>query len=311
MAKTSNWRGCSDIKMKYYNEWADPDLIAEIDGKTYTFNYWDIEDALWDMFLEDNGISERDTYDANKNISSEWEDKFSKYCQDYAYDYLEECVYSGYFDGIEDEDGASWHSRYEGCYPKKKSKKILNQKCGSKEGCSTKRKINTSSLKARTSDGKVFDNQDDAVIHQSVLGTGKIDYSLDDGETWDYEFGYPSGKGGWHRRSKKEGINAGVPNGGKGKFYELVDYFDVWGNAEDGWEVNNQSVWDDADDIYMSDDTTDTELIDYLKGIRYLNDNVKESDLYIDWGDGDFIEIFKADDMMPICSLRVNEYSRR
>ena len=114
---------------------------------------------------------------------------------------------------------------------------------------------------------------------------------------------------GSKKKSTKEGIGVGVKD--SGKYYELVDYFDVWGNEEDGWEVNNQTVWDGADDIYMSADTTETELIDYLKSIRYLDDNVKESDLYIDWGDGDFIEIFKADDMMPICSLRLNEYSRK
>jgi hypothetical protein len=136
MAKTSNWRGCSDIKMKYYNDWADPDLIAEIDGKTYTFNYWDIEDALWDMFLEYNDLTERDTYDARGNISAEYEDMFNEFCQSEAYAYLEDVVYGGYFDGIEDEDGGNWHSRYEGCYPKKKSKKskkVLNQGCYGKK----------------------------------------------------------------------------------------------------------------------------------------------------------------------------------
>ena len=106
-------------------------------------------------------------------------------------------------------------------------------------------------------------------------------------------------------RRKVEGINYGATSG---KYYDLVDYFDVWGNEEDGWEVNNQSV--EADDIFISDDTTDEELLDYLKGIRYFNQDVKLSDIYIDWGDGDFIEIFKADDMMPICSLRINEYSK-
>ena len=106
-------------------------------------------------------------------------------------------------------------------------------------------------------------------------------------------------------RRKAEGINYGATSG---KYYDLVDYFDVLGNEEDGWEVNNQTV--EADDIFISDDTTDEELLDYLKGIRYFNQDVKLSDIYIDWGDGDFIEIFKADDMMPICSLRLNEYSK-
>lgn len=137
MAKRSNWRGCPDVDMKFYNEWADPDLIIKYDGKEYSFNYGDIEDALWSMFLEDNGISERDTYDERGNISDEYEDKFSEYCQGYAYDYMVDLIYSGYFDGIEDDEGGDWHTRYEACGSKnkkssEKKKKMLNQGCGSK-----------------------------------------------------------------------------------------------------------------------------------------------------------------------------------
>ena len=109
MAKRSNWRGCSNIDMVYYNEWGDPDLVATIDGEKYEFNYYDIEDALWSMFLEDNGISEKDTYvPGTWNISDEYEQKFDEYCQSVAYDYLTEVLYGGYFA----EGSTSWHDRY-------------------------------------------------------------------------------------------------------------------------------------------------------------------------------------------------------
>lgn len=109
MARRSIWRGCDDIDMVYYNEWADPDLVATIDGQEYVFNYFDIEDALWSMFLEDNEISESDTYvPGTYDISDEWEQKFDKYCQLNAYSYLDDCIFGGYF-----ADGSySWHDRY-------------------------------------------------------------------------------------------------------------------------------------------------------------------------------------------------------
>jgi hypothetical protein len=105
MAKRhSNWRGCSDIDMIYYNDWADPDLVATIDGTEYAFNYWDIEDALWDWFLEDEGITERDT-ESDKDM---WDKKFNEFCQYNAYEYLKELLYSGYFA----EGSADWKDRY-------------------------------------------------------------------------------------------------------------------------------------------------------------------------------------------------------
>ena len=36
-------------------------------------------------------------------------------------------------------------------------------------------------------------------------------------------------------------------------FYTLINYFDVWGNAADGFEVNNQCI--ECDDLFkMWDD---------------------------------------------------------
>lgn len=125
----NKWRGCSNVLWQSNGAWGDPDIIADIDGKTYVFNYWDIEDALWDMFCEDNGY-DRAEVENDPSI----EDEFDLYCQSSAYDYLEDVVYGGYFDGIEDDEGGNWHTRYESCGSRKKSKKkkIINQGCGGK-----------------------------------------------------------------------------------------------------------------------------------------------------------------------------------
>lgn len=107
--KRSNWRGCPDIQMIWHGEWSDPDLATEIDGVEYKFNYSDIEDALWDWFLESEGITEKDTYvPGTWNISDEWEKKFDEYCQANAYDYLVDVLYGGYFA----EGSTDWKDRY-------------------------------------------------------------------------------------------------------------------------------------------------------------------------------------------------------
>ena len=85
--------------------------------------------------------------------------------------------------------------------------------------------------------------------------------------------------------------------------WSLVDYFDVWGNPEDGWEVNNLSI--EFDDLYLDPDITDEEIVDYLKSIGYFNKDVTMADLEIE-DSGDMIEFFKADDMMPLCRLQRN-----
>lgn len=90
-----------------------------------------------------------------------------------------------------------------------------------------------------------------------------------------------------------------------GQYFDLIDYFDVWGNEEDGWEVNDQAVVEEK--IWISDDTTEEELFNYLKDtVGYFNRNTKFSDVEIQWYDPDFIEIFQASDGCPICSLRLS-----
>ena len=70
---------------------------------------------------------------------------------------------------------------------------------------------------------------------------------------------------------------------------QLIDYFDVWGNEEDGYEVNNLA----KTDIYIEiDSVRDDEMDILIKLVEagYLNPQaVKE--LCINWLEEDFIEI--------------------
>jgi hypothetical protein len=86
--------------------------------------------------------------------------------------------------------------------------------------------------------------------------------------------------------------------------YRLINYFDVWGNAREGWEVNN--LCEDAI-VYFPDYPSKEEIIKKLKSIGWLKKSVRMASI-IDTGlgDGDFID-FEDRRGMPIFRLERNE----
>ena len=85
----NGYRGSKDIEFVWKGQWSDPELVY--DGKT--FNYWDIEDALWNMFLEENPQWTDDDSD-----NPECEDEFNRYVQYNGALYLDDVIAGGYFD---------------------------------------------------------------------------------------------------------------------------------------------------------------------------------------------------------------------
>ncbi len=100
--------------------------------------------------------------------------------------------------------------------------------------------------------------------------------------------------------NSSESINC-VGHNDPGQYYDLIDYFDVLGNEDDGWEVNNLGPIEEK--IWISDDITEDGLLDLLKDIGYLNKDVKLSDVIFDWEEPYFIEIMQAKDYYPIGRL--------
>ena len=82
--------------------------------------------------------------------------------------------------------------------------------------------------------------------------------------------------------------------------WSLINYFDVWGNEEDGYWVNNQCV--EFDDLVITSDATKQDLLDYLYNIEFFSTNNMD-DFEIDFQDDDWIEFFEARTMMPLCRL--------
>lgn len=76
--------GVPDVEFVYHGDWADPELIYQ--GKSY--DYYDIEDPMWEAYNEDFPAPK----DYNSDEYKEWEDRFDDYVRDNAYmvyDYLD------------------------------------------------------------------------------------------------------------------------------------------------------------------------------------------------------------------------------
>ena len=78
------YRGTEGIEYVSHGAWNDPELIY--DGKS--FNYWDIDNALWDMFCEEIA--------KGAGVSADDEDAFNEYVQNNAVDFLNDCIFGGY-----------------------------------------------------------------------------------------------------------------------------------------------------------------------------------------------------------------------
>ena len=88
------------------------------------------------------------------------------------------------------------------------------------------------------------------------------------------------------------------------KKYRLINYFDVWGNAEDGWTINDQCYVGDApggDVFCIADDATDKDIAKYLVDINFLNTTDLRR-LYVDRNTFiGAIEICERKGMRPLC----------
>ena len=82
----------------------------------------------------------------------------------------------------------------------------------------------------------------------------------------------------------------------------LINYFDVWGNEKDGWEVNNQCI--EWDDIWTSELDNKT-LLKILKNTDFLQQNVRTNQLIFDWVGPEICEISIKRNLYPLGRLEI------
>ena len=84
--------------------------------------------------------------------------------------------------------------------------------------------------------------------------------------------------------------------------YSLIDYFDVWGNEEDGFYVNNQ--WVVHENIQIDDDADHRDIRDLLHKMGFLATN-DASKIAVE-EKGELIEIYARENMFPLMGLVPN-----
>lgn len=82
----------------------------------------------------------------------------------------------------------------------------------------------------------------------------------------------------------------------------LINYFDVWGNKKNGWEVNNQCI--EWDDVWTSELDNRT-LLKILKNTDFLQKKVRINQIDFDWLGPECCEILTRRDGYPLGRLEI------
>jgi hypothetical protein len=82
--------------------------------------------------------------------------------------------------------------------------------------------------------------------------------------------------------------------------FEVIDH-EVWGNDEEGFEVNDS--WK-IGIIELSEDCTDEEILETMKEFGYFKESVKVTDIEIDGEIEYSLYINQSDNGRPLCELR-------
>lgn len=81
--------------------------------------------------------------------------------------------------------------------------------------------------------------------------------------------------------------------------YKLIDYYDVLGDEEEGYEVNLCTC---VAGIEIADDATDADIINYLKSINFLSENATTETVALS-GDDFYIELTEKETGYPLGRL--------
>lgn len=103
---------------------------------------------------------------------------------------------------------------------------------------------------------------------------------------------------------REEEIFEGLERERNRPVWSLVDYFDVVGNEENGWEVNNLAVVEE--EIYLDEEISEAELLKFLKRIGWMKKHVRLNMVEFEWSDG-IVEISERKSSRPLGRLEREE----
>jgi hypothetical protein len=84
----------------------------------------------------------------------------------------------------------------------------------------------------------------------------------------------------------------------------LVNYFDVWGNKKDGWEINNLCT---EGTIELPEEFTEKDIVQALKEKGFFKKHVRVNMCDIEMHLYPYIEINQAKDFKPVCRIEIHE----
>ena len=84
--------------------------------------------------------------------------------------------------------------------------------------------------------------------------------------------------------------------------YTLINYFDVYKEADGTWAVNNQCA--EADGVVISETATDKDICTYLYNNGYLTTNDMRRLEVIE--NGEIIEVYQKKDFVPLFGFYPN-----
>lgn len=89
----STFRGVPGTKFISHGDWSDPEISTTVDNKTYTANYWDVENSMHGYYLDEKEYSE--THDdkhaedlKNKYTFDDSDEDFEKFLKDHSSDVI-------------------------------------------------------------------------------------------------------------------------------------------------------------------------------------------------------------------------------
>ena len=85
--------------------------------------------------------------------------------------------------------------------------------------------------------------------------------------------------------------------------WELISY-DVWGNIDSGYEVND--IYNTGRVVEIINDEDDNQVLDALKALDVVHADVTVDELELD-GDEEVIYVNDAGSSYPMCELRLTE----
>jgi len=78
---------------------------------------------------------------------------------------------------------------------------------------------------------------------------------------------------------------------------QIINYFDVWSNEDDGFDVNDVSMFGRFEVDTEWEDRL--ELLTWLQSVGFIADHATLEDITIDWNDG-YIELTETKNGMPL-----------